>query len=204
MKKILLVSLMSVSLVSVSAFALNIPTPTPTPTPAATPTPTPTPKAKAPEKVTCSEYTGVPLAKDDVVTLGANEVATVNVQDNDVSKAAIAVASTKLIDAENNETTSVYAEGKGEWTVDEESGKVLFDPVQDFSGTASITYVVKDTCANTSNAGTITVNYGEETSEKNDDTQKSDSASVFSNFSMIMMMIFTMSIGLLYIRKEEV
>ena len=216
MKKTLFVSIVSVSLVSTCAFAsaptptpkptpVTTPKPTPTATPTPTPTVTPTPKVKASKKIICSEYTGAPIANNDTVTLLANGVTTVDVQKNDKSEAAISVTSTRLVDAEKNELTTMDAESKGEWTVDEESGKILFNPNQDFSGTVTASYIIKDTCTNKSNVGTITLNDASvKQSNKNTENESSDSASVLSNLSMLMMMIFTMGIGLLYIRKEEV
>ena len=234
MKNSLIVSFVSISFMSTFAFAANptptptpvvkptprptpaatptatprptpVATPTPRPTPTATPTPTPAVKAKASKKIICSEYTGAPIANNDTATLLANGVTTVDVQKNDKSEAAISITSTRLVDAEKNELTTMDAESKGEWTVDEESGKILFNPNQDFSGTVTASYIIKDTCTNKSNVGTITLNDASvKQSNKNTENESSDSASVLSNLSMFMMMILTMGIGLLYIRKEEV
>ncbi|RUM74221.1 MAG: hypothetical protein DSZ12_05880, partial [Sulfurovum sp.] len=161
-------------------------------------TPTPKPISTAP---TCSN-TQAPVAHNDKQTATVNqttketEIAIIDVQHNDVSAMSLLKESTRLIDASGDEVTTLDVEDKGTWDVDIDTGKVSFTPEDDFNGTVSTLYTVKDNCDRTSNKATISVSYTATC------TDISDNGNTLGTLSMLLLMILTGSIGLYYIRRE--
>ncbi|RUM70152.1 MAG: hypothetical protein DSZ08_05265, partial [Sulfurovum sp.] len=178
------------------------PTPTVTPTPTATPTVTPTPTATPqpqPIALTCNNAQA-PIAHHDTQVTLINEISIINVQYNDVSQMPLDKESTRLIDGLGDEVITLDVEDKGTWNVDTDTGKVNFTPLDDFLGEVSIKYIIKDNCDKTSNQATITVIYN----RSGEVCQNiSDNGATLGTISMFFMMILTGSIGLYYMRREE-
>ena len=100
-----------------------------------------------------------PVANDDNVTADRDEVVTLDVLANDQNTTDLLDPTTvRLIGPDGNETDTLYVLNEGTWSVDT-NGSVMFDPDMDFSGDASITYVVRETNGDVSNEATITIRY---------------------------------------------
>lgn len=101
-----------------------------------------------------------PVANDDNATAQENEVVTLNVLANDQNTTdPLDKTSVRLIDPSGNEVERLYVPSEGTWTVDTMTGEVTFDPDMDFSGDATITYVVREINGDVSNEATITIVY---------------------------------------------
>jgi CshA-type fibril repeat protein len=102
-----------------------------------------------------------PTANADDTQTPANTSVSLNVTTNDVDPdGAIDVASVDLNPATAPRETSRTIFGEGSWTVDN-AGLVTFTPVLNYTGTATLQYLVNDNSGQTSTtAGTITVRVG--------------------------------------------
>jgi len=109
----------------------------------------------APENL-CLEQTSRPEARDDNATVNSVENSDINVQSNDIAReSAISKKSTRIIDAEGNEVTTLTKEGQGTWTVNEATGMIHFAPADVCDGSGNIQYTVKDDCGKTSNVANL-------------------------------------------------
>lgn len=140
----------------------------------------------------------VPLANDDNVTAGRNEVVAIDVLANDQNNSidTFDETSVRLIDPYNNEVLELYVNNEGLWSVDTTTGEVIFNPDICFSGIATIKYVVSDINDNISNEATIYIYYPV--------TQTSNSGDSLGIFSMLMMIFITITVGFSFIRREEI
>jgi CshA-type fibril repeat protein len=184
-------------------------TPMVTPTPTATPTVTPSPTAtvtpapvNSPAPVTCSTAKQ-PTAINDNVGVKVNEAAILNVQKNDKSDMPLNKESVRLIDAEGDKVTTLDVDGNGTWNVNTDNGNITFTPEDDFVGTVSVQYILKDSCGNESNRATVSVTYNEAGVEPKACNSVSDSGSALGAVSMFFLMLLTGAIGLYYVRREE-
>ncbi len=100
-----------------------------------------------------------PIANDDSVTAELNEVVTLDVLANDQNTSDPLDPSTvRFIDQNGNETDILYVPNEGTWIV-ETNGSVTFEPDFNFSGDASINYVVREINGDVSNEATISIQY---------------------------------------------
>lgn len=101
-----------------------------------------------------------PLANDDNITAIRNEIVTIPILANDQNRTDLFnEASVRLIDPDGNEVVYLYVVNEGVWTVDTTTGEVSFDPEIDFSGYATIMYVVSEINGNVSNEAAIRIYY---------------------------------------------
>lgn len=137
-----------------------------------------------------------PVANDDNVTACRNKIVTLAVLSNDQNTTdPFDEASVRFIDPDGNKVVELYIMNEGLWTVDITTGEVTFDPDSDFSGIATIRYVVSDINNDISNEATIYIYYPV--------VQTSDSGNTLGVVGMFMMIFFTIAAGLFFIRKEE-
>jgi uncharacterized repeat protein (TIGR03806 family) len=117
--------------------------------------------------ISCSDddqYTEVddlPIATDDVATYIAGNTGVVNILANDTSGDAVDAASVSLVNGADTDSNGTLdrkeVAGEGTWAVDE-LGVLTFTPAVNFlSSPTPITYTVKDSQDNTSNAATVTL-----------------------------------------------
>jgi CshA-type fibril repeat protein len=102
-----------------------------------------------------------PTANADATQTPANTAVSLNVTTNDVDPdGAIDVASVDLNPATAPRETSRTVFGEGTYSVDN-AGNVTFNPVLNYTGTATLQYLINDNSGQTSSApGTITVRVG--------------------------------------------
>jgi len=134
------------------------------------------------------------VANDDNVTANINEVVTLAVLDNDQNRTDLDETSVLLINPNGFLRVEAYVDNEGLWTVDTTNGEVTFDPDMNFSGVATIMYVVRDINGFVSHEATIRIDTS---------TQTSDSGDALGIVSMLIMMSFTATIGLYFIRRED-
>ena len=106
-----------------------------------------------------------PVAKNDTATTKQGEAVTIDVLANDTdSDGKINADSVKIVSQPANGTVLVSS-----------TGKVVYTPVDDFAGTDSFTYTVKDDADEVSNAATVTITVEEveEPSTEEPETEES-------------------------------
>jgi CshA-type fibril repeat protein len=100
-----------------------------------------------------------PVANDDHVTADRDEVINLDVLANDQNTTdPLDPTTVRLIGPDGNETEILYVLNEGTWTV-EMNGSVTFEPDFDFSGDATMSYIVRETNGDVSNEATITIRY---------------------------------------------
>ncbi|TVZ56571.1 gliding motility-associated-like protein [Lutibacter sp. Hel_I_33_5] len=108
------------------------------------------------QKVTVNAVNDAPVANNDAKTISEDQTGTIDVVSNDTDvDGTINKASVDLDPSTPGQDTSITTP-EGTWSVDT-NGVVTFDPKDDFNGTATLPYTVKDDSGTVSNQGTITM-----------------------------------------------
>jgi gliding motility-associated-like protein len=97
-----------------------------------------------------------PVAANDLGSTNEDTPVSFNIVTNDADDESINASTVDLDPSQNGRQTSIDVDDVGVFTVDN-AGVVTFTPDADYSGSASIQYVVNDNNGVTSNAATITV-----------------------------------------------
>jgi len=148
----------------------------------------------------CVDNDSKPEARDDNVTVNSIEASVLDVQKNDISRESnITKGSTRIINEEGKEVTTLTTAGQGTWSVNTVSGMIHFQPIDVSTGTANIHYTIKDDCNKTSNIANLHVSFSEDCLS----TQQIDRGTALGNISMMILLLLTGSLGLFYVRREE-
>lgn len=107
--------------------------------------------------VTVNPVNDAPVAVADNITTPEDTDATFSVVANDTDVDGTINAATVDLDPSTPGIQNLFSDSKGTWTVNA-AGVVTFSPALNFSGNASISYVVNDNSGATSNPALITVN----------------------------------------------
>ncbi|WP_144895661.1 Ig-like domain-containing protein [Lutibacter sp. Hel_I_33_5] len=107
-----------------------------------------------PATVSITLNNAAPIAQDDSVTINEDTNATINVITNDSDLDGSINNTTVDLDTSSPGVQNTKTTPEGVWTVNA-SGVVSFDPIDDYNGTANLTYTVKDNEGVLSNSGTI-------------------------------------------------
>ncbi|MFY0653953.1 MAG: tandem-95 repeat protein [Cyclobacteriaceae bacterium] len=103
-----------------------------------------------------------PVADDETVTTDEDTQVTIDITDGDTdSDGTIVPSSIILIDPTNagitgNSSTPLVISGEGNYSIDVD-GNLTFTPEENFNGTSSVNYTIKDNLGATSNVATVTV-----------------------------------------------
>jgi CshA-type fibril repeat protein len=101
-----------------------------------------------------------PVATNNDTTTPFNTPVTFNVLADDTSNSGVALdpSLVRLLGADNNAVTQLSIPGEGVFAVDVVTGAITFTPVDGFTGTSSVTYVVTDSLGQKATAKfTVTV-----------------------------------------------
>ena len=94
---------------------------------------------------------------DAVTTLEDNSVTLVAIQNNDTDSDGTIITSTIDLDPVTAGQQITFTDNKGTWKLTPATGNVLFTPVLNYNGSASINYTISDNDGATSNPATLTV-----------------------------------------------
>jgi gliding motility-associated-like protein len=105
-----------------------------------------------------SMFLAQPIANNDNVTGNEDQIITLNaVQSNDVSNGGSLVLSCIDLNIALPGNQSFASSTNGQWTVDYQTGNVLFVPNLHFNGTESLNYTIQNSLGQTSNIAQINV-----------------------------------------------